>query len=275
MAVKLVIQVADVHIRNVLRHEEYAQQLNAFIDKVEKIVEPYEKDEVRIVICGDLVHQKNNISNELMAFTSAFIRDLEEIAPVVVISGNHDLMESNTSRTDTITALFETAAFQNANFLDSILGYDSGYVVDENITWALYSIFADYRKPNIEEARKENPNNVVIGLYHGTIIGCKLPNGYTMDVGNDADIFDGCDMVLAGHIHKRQEIMRGNTPIVYSGSLIQQDFGETISEHGFYVWNLENNTNEFINVESDYGMFDIAIEDIKDFDENKESLLNE
>lgn len=274
MVVKLIIQVADVHIRNVLRHEEYAQQLNAFIDKVEKIVEPYEKDEIRIVICGDLVHQKNNISNELMSFTSAFIRDLEEIAPVVVISGNHDLMESNTSRTDTITALFETAAFQNANFLDSILGYDSGYVVDENITWAVYSIFADYRKPNVEEARKENPNNIVIGLYHGTIIGCKLPNGYTMDVGNDVDIFDGCDMVLAGHIHKKQEVMRGNIPIVYPGSLIQQDFGETISEHGFYVWNLEKNTHEFIELETDYGMFDISIEDIKDLDENKESLLN-
>lgn len=275
MAVKLIIQVADIHIRNVLRHDEYAQQLGKFIEKVKEIASPYKKEEVRIVICGDLVHQKNNISNELMSFTSAFIRDLEEIAQVMVFSGNHDLMESNTTRTDTITALFETAAFQNAYFLDNMLDYDSGYIVDDNVTWALYSIFADYRKPNIEEARKENPDNIVIGLYHGTVVGSVLPKGYTMDSGNDSSIFDGCDIVMAGHIHKRQELFCGKTSIVYPGSLIQQDFGESIDSHGFCVWNIEDKSHKFIDIPTDYGLYDIAIENINDLDEGKEKLLNE
>ena len=108
--IKLVIHCADIHIRNVQRHEEYAQQLERFVEKCKEIAAPYDKDEVRIVIAGDLVHSKNQISNELIVFASVFLRKLEQIAKVIVISGNHDLVVDNQSRTDTLTALFETAS---------------------------------------------------------------------------------------------------------------------------------------------------------------------
>ena len=84
--IKCVIQVADIHIRNVMRHKEYAEQLTLFEEKCKDIASKYEKDEVRIVICGDLVHQKNTISNELMIFTSLFIRRLEQICNMQLIS---------------------------------------------------------------------------------------------------------------------------------------------------------------------------------------------
>ena len=48
--IKLIIQVADIHIRNVLRHDEYAQQLGKFIEKVKEIASPYKKEEVRIAL---------------------------------------------------------------------------------------------------------------------------------------------------------------------------------------------------------------------------------
>lgn len=121
--IKLVIHCADIHIRNVQRHEEYAQQLERFVEKCKEIAAPYDKDEVRIVIAGDLVHSKNQISNELIVFASVFLRKLEQIAKVIVISGNHDLVVDNQSRTDTLTALFETARFSNCYFFDKMLGY--------------------------------------------------------------------------------------------------------------------------------------------------------
>lgn len=272
--IKLIIHAADIHIRNYQRHEEYAEQLTQFIGKCSELAKPYKKEEVRIVIAGDLFHQKNTISNELFVFASLFIRELENIAQVIIISGNHDLIVNNTSRKDTMTALFETANFQNSVFVDSYLGYDSGTLIDDNVTWALFSIYSDFRRPDIEQAREENPNNTVIGLYHGTVAGATLNNGTVMQDGTDGDIFNGCDFVIAGDIHKRQEIKRGDVKIVYPGSLIQQSFGETITQHGFCVWDLEKKEHKFIDLDTTYGLYDFQISSVDDMDNNKETLLN-
>lgn len=274
MMIKKVIHLADIHIRPFQRLEEYTNKLNTLKEEISKIIEPYNKDEVKIVISGDIVHSKNTISNELIAFVSSWIRDLEELASVIVISGNHDLVTDNKSRIDTLTAIFTAAKFENSIHLDSYFGYDSGIVVEDNVTWALYSIFSDYKRPNIEQARKDYPNNLVIGLFHGPIVGVTLNNGTVMDSGTSGEDFDGCDFVMAGDIHKRQVIKRGDCEIVYPGSLIQQTFGETVTQHGFAVWDLEKKTYEFIDLPLDYELYDFEIKTPEDLDENKEILIN-
>lgn len=273
--VKCIIQCADIHIRNTQRHEEYAEQLTKFIEKCKNIASDYDYDEVRIAICGDIIHQKNTITPELFSLTSAFLRQLQEIAKVVVIAGNHDLIVNNTSRKDAITALFETAAFENVTFLDYVLDFQSGCVYDDNITWAVYSIYDDYLKPSIEESKTEKPSNKIIGLYHGVIIGASLDNGNVLDNGIDGeDAFGGCDCVMAGDIHKRQELKRGGVPIVYSGSLLQQTFGETITNHGFVVWDVETLEFKYEDLESVYGLYKFEIESFEDVDNDVEKLIN-
>ena len=273
--IKCVIHVADIHIRNVMRHEEYSEQLVKFINQCKEIASEYEKDEVRIVVAGDLVHQKNNITNELFTFTSTFLRALEEVAKVIVISGNHDLVVNNVNREDTMSALFTTAQFSNTIFLDRELGYSSGFYTDDNITWVLYSIYSDYEIPEgIDIERESHPKNKFVGLFHGAIVGSKLTKGQTMEAGMDADIFAGCDVVMAGDIHLRQVIKCGSTKIVYPGSLIQQNFGETISNHGFAVWNVSRLSHKFVDVETNYGLYDIHINDETDLDNNNETLIN-
>jgi DNA repair exonuclease SbcCD nuclease subunit len=272
--VKLVIHCADIHVRNFQRLDEYNEQLMKFIEECRILSEPYDKDEVRIVISGDLMHQKNTISAELISFVSSLIRQLQEIAKVIVIAGNHDLIVNNSSRKDAITGLFETASFDNAFFLDYELDFQSGYIIDDNITWAVYSIYNDYLRPDIDKAKEEYPNNKVVGLYHGVIVGCSLYNGSVMDAGVTKDIFDGCDCVMAGDIHKRQELKRNDVTIVYPGSLIQQNYGETVTQHGFVKWNMESITYESVDLDTDYGMFDIEITSIDDIDNDKELLRN-
>lgn len=271
--IKCIIHVADIHIHNFLRMDEYSEQMTKFIEKCKEVLEPYNYEEARILISGDLVHSKNTISNELMVFVSIFLRQLQEIAPVVVIAGNHDTIEGNKTRTDTLTGVFNTANFEHCSYLDGMLDYKSGCVVDDNVIWALYSIFDDFSKPNIDGTR-ENENARIIGLYHGTVIGATLNNGTVMDNGLDGDIFEGCDCVMAGHIHKRQVLKRGDVEIVYPGSLVQQTFGETVSQHGFAVWNLEDMSYSFVDIDSDYSLYDIEIEKIEDIDEDKEKLIN-
>lgn len=274
MSVKKIITCGDIHIRNFVRQEEYGEQLTKFIDKCREIADDYEREEVRIVIVGDILHQKNNISPELITIVSAFIRQLEEVANVVMIAGNHDLLENNTSRKDAISGIFDTAQFQNAFLLDSELDYQSGYVVDNNITWCVYSIYDGYSKPDIAKARKDLPNNKIIGLYHGMIVGASLNNGSVVDSGVDGDVFGGCDCVMAGHIHKRQELKRGDVPIVYCGSLLQQTFGETVTQHGFSVWDVESMEHTFIDLETDYGLYDMEISNIEDIENDNERIVN-
>ena len=183
-------------------------------------------------------------------------------------------MVNNLTRIDPITAIFQASQFDNAIHLDSYFNYDSGIIVEDNVTWVLYSIFNDFRRPDIEQAKKDYPDNIVIGLYHGTVVGATLNNGTVMDSGQDGDIFQGCDFVLAGDIHKRQVIKRGDTIIVYPGSLIQQTFGETITQHGFAVWDLEKKSYDFVELETDYGLYNFEIKTPEDIDNDKEILKN-
>ena len=273
--IKCIIHLADIHIRNFQRLEEYSEQLTKVVDKCKEIASEYDKEEVRILIAGDLVHSKNTISNELMVFASYFLRQLEEIATVIVIAGNHDLIVENQARTDTMTALFDTADFQNCKFLDAMLDYKSGCAIDNNVVWCLYSIYEDFLRPTtIEEVKETNPNVKMIGLFHGQIVGSTLNNGYVSDSGLDGEAFEGCDCVMAGHLHKRQVLKRGDTEIVYPGSLIQQTYGETVSQHGFAVWNVEDMSYKFIDIDSDYGLYDVEIDNVNDIDEDKERLIN-
>ena len=272
--IKKIIHLADIHIRNNQRYEEYTEQLLKFIDKCKEICEPYEEDEVRIVICGDIFHSKNNISPELFSFTSTFLRQLETIARVYVIAGNHDLMVNNLGKKDAITSLFETASFNNTFFLDRELDYHSGTLIDYNITWVLYSIYDGFMIPDITESKIMNENNKIIGLFHETVYGCKMDNGTITNEGMSSEIFKDCDAVMCGHIHKFQEIKKNGVKIVYPSSLIQQTFGESITQHGFCIWDVENLNYEFINIESQYSRYDIEISSVDDLINDKELLLN-
>ena len=255
--------------------EAYVSVLEKFIKKCKEVCKNNKKEEIRIVICGDLLHSKNQLSPNLITITSYFLRQLEEIATVIVIAGNHDLIIENKERTDSITAIFDTANFENCKFLDAMLDYKSGCAIDNNVVWCLYSIYEDFLRPTtIEEIKESHPDSKFIGLFHGQVVGSTLNNGYVSDSGLDGDAFVGCDCVMAGHLHKRQVLKRGDVEIVYPSSLIQQTYGETISQHGFAVWNVEDMTYKFVDIESDYGLYDVEISNIDDIDEDKEKLIN-
>src|SRR5574343_542436 len=97
--VKKVIHIADLHIRTFQLHELYKRQFELFLDDVKNQVSGYDYDEIRVVIVGDIAHQKINISNEQMMLTSWFINELaNNVGRVVIIPGNHDFLENNTQR---------------------------------------------------------------------------------------------------------------------------------------------------------------------------------
>jgi DNA repair exonuclease SbcCD nuclease subunit len=197
--VKAVIHLADIHIRTYRLHDEYKEVFNTCIAQVKELVKDYEKDEIRIVIAGDLVHQKIVISNEQLILGTWLIKQLEMIAPVIIIAGNHDLLENNKDRVDSITPMVQFLGNSEVNFFR-----ESKCYMDNNIVWCVYSILENNKRPDIESARTQfGDDKTYVGLFHGPLVGSTTDIGYEIEHGYNLDIFEGCDMVMCGDIHKR------------------------------------------------------------------------
>jgi DNA repair exonuclease SbcCD nuclease subunit len=272
--VEKIIFIADVHIRNYKRLDEYRVQLKKFIDECTNIVNEHGSEHVRIVILGDLLHNKLDISGEGYVVASQFLKKLDELCQTIIIGGNHDMNMANLSRLDPISTIFNLCEFEQTIFLDKELGYESGCLVDENITWALYSAFDGFSRPDIDDERINNPDNTIIGLFHGDIKSTKTDAGYALENGFDVSYFDGVDICMCGHIHKRQTLSYQGIPIVYVGSLIQQDHGENIHGHGYMVLDVESLTLTEHNIPNDSGFYTFTINSIDDIENNVEELIN-
>jgi DNA repair exonuclease SbcCD nuclease subunit len=270
MSVKKIVHIADVHIRTYRLHDEYKEVFKKLILDLKEPLKDLKKEEIRVVIAGDLVHQKIVISNEQLILGTWLLKKLEEIAPVIIIAGNHDLLENNKDRVDSITPMVQFLPDANVNFFK-----ESKCYLDDNIVWCVYSIFDDNNRPDIESARKEfGDDKTYIGLYHAPLLNAKTDIGYEIDHGAGLDIFEGCDIAMLGDIHKRQFFNHNGIPIAYPSSLIQQNFGENVSKHGFLLWDVESKTFTEHDVENKYSYYNFKIKSLEDLDNNKEILTN-
>ena len=92
--------IADIQIRNVRRHKEYRQVFERLYAEIQKDVE-----DAVIVIVGDVVHAKLEMSPELVDMTFELFKNLANILPTILITGNHDCNLNNLSRMDTLTSI--------------------------------------------------------------------------------------------------------------------------------------------------------------------------
>ncbi len=268
--VKYIVHCADIHIRTYRLHEEYKEVFNTLISDLAEQLKDYTRDEIRVVIAGDLVHQKIIISNEQLILGTWLIKNLETIAPVVIIAGNHDLLENNKDRVDSITPMVQFLPEANVNYFKETNCY-----LDDNIVWCVYSIFEGNEKPDIDSARKEfGKDKTYVGLYHAPVLNAKTDIGYEIDHGAGLDIFEGCDMVLLGDIHRRQSFNHKGIQIAYPSSLIQQNFGENVSKHGYLLWDVETKTFTEHDVDNKYSFYNFKIKSLEDLENNKEIITN-
>lgn len=273
--VKYIISISDIHVRNFKRMEETGEFLEKLVDYCNHFVKQHSSEEVRIVLAGDLFDQKISVSNESTTYVSWLLRRLNEIASTYVICGNHDYLMNNATRMCSLTPIFTMSNFQNCKYLDQELGFASGIYEDDNVAFCLYSTFDDFNRPEIEAYRNQNPDKTLVGLIHADINGATTDVGYTTDKGLSPQHFEGLDFVIAGHIHKRQEIKKNGVKIVYCGSLIQQNMGENLTGHGGVIWNVQDKTWEPFDLDrGEYGYYKFVIDDVEDIDNDIEKLLN-
>jgi len=63
-------------------------------------------------------------------------------------------------------------------------------------------------------------------------------------------------------------------PIAYPSSLIQQNFGENVSKHGYLLWDVENKSFTEHDVENKHPFYNFKIKSLDDLDNNKEIITN-
>lgn len=276
--IKKVIGIADIHIPNSRGLDDLKDVAQTFYKQARDIVkEAGGPENVRIVVGGDLFDMKLDITNEGLLAGHEFLKELDKICPTIVIAGNHDLNLQNLSKIDSITPIFEMADFKQTRYLDMDFGYKSGFIKDDNIVWCLYSTFTGFDKPSFVPDKETNQDKSVkyIGLIHGEINGATTPNNMVSDTALDVGLFDGTDFVIAGHIHKQQVIPGNKTSIVYCSSLKQKNFGETVTGHGFVLYDVETGNFEFVETPNEKTAFyKYGITSLDDVDNNTEKLLN-
>jgi len=263
--IKRIIHISDIHIRTLQLHDLYKQQFEIFLEDIDSKITDCTPSEVRFVIAGDINHQKITISNEQLGLTSWFLSELAKRGIVIILPGNHDFLENNIDRLDTITPLVEL--LNNPNI---IYYKNKGVYTDEEIKWVVYSLYQHNERP---EFTKED--GFYVGLFHGPIEGMSTDLGFRFDDGYDKLNFVDLDLLLCGDIHLRQAfVLPGGGQAVMIGSMIQQNFGENVNHHGYGMFNMETKEYTYHDLPNEQPFLHFRIDDIEDIENEKEHLVN-
>lgn len=216
-----IAHLADIHIpKNFKRHAEYREVFMRLINSLR------EQKPERIVIVGDLYHDKLNISNEAKLLAADLLHMLSDIAPVRLTRGNHDFdLVKKDQRMDCIQALVELIRVPKIQYYNQ-----TGFFTDQNLIFVVwhhgdhFSPWNELAKPyeervmnfygdEIEELLKqygsldgirEQGGFTFIDLYHDPVKGCRTANGMVMEKDSYLSVHDfHGDLAMLGDIHQR------------------------------------------------------------------------
>lgn len=257
--IKYIFHLSDIHIRNTKRHTEYKEVFSRTFEKIKSLIG--DSKSCLIVVTGDVVHAKTELSPEAVSLTYKFFKGLSDLATVILIPGNHDCNLSNRQRMDALTPIVEEIGnLEKLHYLKN-----SGFYQYNNIIFGVTSIYDNVLIPADKFDREiwkqlDYKRKYKIALYHGAVHGAKTDVGYRMNHTELlAENFDGYDYVMLGDIHKFQ-YMDADGTIAYAGSLIQQSHGESLDNHGFIKWDLIDGDSQLVKIKNDYGFCTVQIE---------------
>ena len=248
MIINKVYHLADLHIRNLQRHKEYKIVFKRFLKQVK---EDNIEDSL-IYIAGDIAHAKTEMSPELVHEISWFLTECAKLRETVLITGNHDCNLNNSHRLDVLTPIIKNLGNNRIHYLR-----DTGVYNIHNLTFVVYSILDD--KENWPKGDTIDGENKIV-LFHGPVNKAQTDIGYTVSSNSfQVDMFDGFDMAMLGDIHKRQTFGEGYEHIAYAGSMIQQNHGELLENHGYLLWDIPTRTFTEHHLHNDYGFLTVDV----------------
>jgi DNA repair exonuclease SbcCD ATPase subunit len=268
--IETIYHIADIHYSNTVeRYPEYDLILK-------KLYKNLEEDKTKKIICilGDTFHNKCDTKADCTTKVTDLLLKLRTYCPVIIIEGNHDLNIHNSERSTELDRIFHERETQNIHILKENKEYEIDGI--DNVVFVNTNIFA---KETTKIVNKDN-KKYYIGLYHGAITQSLLQNNAEIIKENcnfKTSDFPNYDLLLLGDIHKHQYLNKEKT-IAYSGSLIQQNFGEPIDTHGYILWDLKKNKSKHVHINNDYVFINHTVNDITNYeipncDEKKHTRL--
>lgn len=257
MEYDLIFHLSDIHVPKAhKRHLEYKSVFHRVYSKMDEI---RRGKSCLIVICGDILHNKDSLSSEQIMLTRQFLEQLSRRGTTILIAGNHDMNISNKSRLDSLTPIVNGL---NVNYLSKSGVYEFGNFLvivnsmvhshyDEECDEVVYEDSVFIRNNDISEEVKDGKTTIC--LYHGMLeyeIYSDHPNVLTKKD------FEGHDYVMLGDIHTHTFL---EPNIAYSGSLIQQHHGESLTGHGFIVWDMSTKKGTHVDIFNEYGYVDVKV----------------
>jgi len=276
-----VFHLSDIHIRigetkELARYDEYINVFNKYADAIKTHPAVIGQSAVSI-ITGDIFHHKTRLDSFSVTMFNKLIDIISCITPVYIILGNHDFRQDKPDTPDLITSILADALRPNVYFMK-----ETGHYVAGNIGFGLVSV-QDTLLEGTSSGKQvdklptfpspyEFPEQVdtTIALFHGTVISCKLQNYSDSLEGYPLSWFNGYDAAMLGDVHLQQvhnttsqdgAWMNKKVVWAYPGSLIQQNFGEEIINHGYLDWDIVNKAVKPVNIYNDHGMVKLKFSD--------------
>lgn len=241
----VVFHIADLHIKN-NRRDEYSDVFGKFVEKVR--MDPAEKKIA--VIAGDIFDNKTTISSVNMLDYHDFLSKLSKECVVITIMGNHDV---NLNNPESVDLVYPFSSMMNRPNIHHYC--KSGSYWHENLVFNVQS-------PNdpVNLMHVENAFNILI--FHENLAGVSF-NGGTLKGRFSIEDVKKYDVVIGGHIHEYTKIGENGA---YSGSLIQQNKGESVTK-GYVKWTVKKTgvdetfkaSSEFCPIENPKGFLKYVI----------------
>jgi exonuclease SbcD len=268
-----VLHFADIHVgmENYGRSDPetgLSTRVVDFLRRMDEMIEYARNHEVDLTIfAGDAFKTRNPNPTYQREFAHR-VRDLTNLAPVVLLVGNHDLPPSALKASS--IEIYDTLQVPNvwvahdyeARVVETKRGsvavgaapYPMRQRLLERVSnvsmtigetdMQLQEVLTDILEGLAEEVDQYDMPRLLTG--HFTVSGAVLGSERSIMLGRDVQVLLSSladprwDYVALGHIHKHQNMTDGRTPpVVYSGSMERIDFGESGDNKGFCWVELE------------------------------------
>lgn len=261
MSIKL-LHFADVH----LGMENYGMldvetgmnsRVLDFLDAMDYMISIAEEECIDLTVFAGDAFKSRQPNPTLMYQFAKRIQRLANIAPVVMIVGNHDYVGHG--RVSPLMLMAEVEAAYSIWVMDSVGCVDVGYAYVVTLPWLDKSHNIDSVLYDVERVLDAIGDDDVprILAAHCSVEGAVYGSERQVMLGRDTmyprELFcnDMWDYVALGHIHKHQ-VLDDHPPVIYPGSLERIDFGESGDVKGFVIADVMVNGSswEFVDVDA-------------------------
>ncbi len=306
-----VLHFADVHIgmENYGRTDPrtgLSSRVVDFLRRMDEMIEYAREHDVDLTIfAGDAF--KTRAPNPTFQREFAWrVRDLSQLAPLVLLVGNHDLPPTVLKASS--VEIYDTLAVPNVwvasdyevRQIDTKRGpvmvgtapypvrsrllqeTDTSGMTIAQIDGHLQEQLAELLDDLAEEADQHAMPRILTG--HFTVSGAVVGSERSIMLGRDiavglSSLADSrWDYVALGHIHKHQNLTKGRAetpPVVYSGSMERIDFGEEGDPKGFCWLELSRGQADWQFIELNARPFVTLRADLRDTDNPTQALVDE